>query len=514
MKLLSTFLILYLTTQITFGQEFSKNFDSASGFISFTNAFKTNDSGYVVFGERSMINNKWDEIFVKLNSFGDTVFTTIISTNENRFQPPSIVQSLTDSSFYLINSVIASNSRDSIAFLVKLNSLGEIIWQKQYAIQNSTVRFTNIKLVTPDSIFITGTITDGITYANEGIFLKLDTTGAITDQFSFGSNLVNDFIVLPNHNIVFAGSSFDQNTGFYVGTAFEATSELDTVWSYSDGGPIGDQGFEKVIQLANGQFWIVCTAINAFNQIFYSSIYTFDSTGNYLFTLNFNLPSVINTIYSNIQNSSEGGCIISYQRAPAGINAILTIDSTLSISGFKVDPNLSNEFGSLITLPNYTTENFIAGRNKIFKYNSQIDNCHLIDSICVCDTGALHFPFTPYVFPNRSSYQIYNNPGNLTVSHGMIVTNDCLTLSLNESTIIPVEVYPNPADHNLTIHLNEQIEKSSLKIYNTYSLLVKEIVLSNLQDANVDVSNLSPGMYFYSIELRNKISFSGKIIIE
>ena len=156
MKLLSTFLILYLTTQITFGQEFSKNFDSASGFISFTNAFKTNDSGYVVFGERSMINNKWDEIFVKLNSFGDTVFTTIISTNENRFQPPSIVQSLTDSSFYLINSVIASNSRDSIAFLVKLNSLGEIIWQKQYAIQNSTVRFTNIKLVTPDSIFITG----------------------------------------------------------------------------------------------------------------------------------------------------------------------------------------------------------------------------------------------------------------------------------------------------------------------------------------------------------------------
>jgi len=512
MKLLIVLSIFFISSKITCGQEFSKEFNNATGFVLFTKAFKTNDSGYVVFGKRNIINNKWDEILVKLNSVGDTVFTTILSANES-IANPSIVQSISDSSFFVVGGIQNAISFDSIAFLAKINSMGEIIWQKQYSIQDSAISFTNLKLIAPDSLFIIGAVTDG-SYISEGFLLKMDNAGTITDQISFNETRVNDFIVLPNHNIVFAGSSYDTNTGFDAGTAFETTSEGDTIWSYTDGGPIGDQGFDNVIQQSNGQFWMICTAINGFNQIFYSSIYTFDSTGNYIYTLNFNIPSVYNTTYSNIQNSSDGGCIISYQKAQSGINGILTIDSTLAISGFKIDPNLSNEFGSLITLPTYPTENFIAGRNKIFKYNSLIDNCHLIDSICVCDTGALHFPFTPQFTPHRSNYQFNIDPGNLTITHGLIVTDDCLSLAVKEPIKIPVEVFPNPAHNNLTIHLSEKSKKNVLKFYNLYSHLVKQIELYNLQDANIDVSDFTPGLYFYSITASNKNVYSGKIVIE
>ncbi|MBK6990242.1 MAG: T9SS type A sorting domain-containing protein [Bacteroidetes bacterium] len=35
-----------------------------------------------------------------------------------------------------------------------------------------------------------------------------------------------------------------------------------------------------------------------------------------------------------------------------------------------------------------------------------------------------------------------------------------------------------------------------------------------MQDANIDVSDFTPGLYFYSITASNKNVYSGKIVIE
>jgi len=59
-------------------------------------------------------------------------------------------------------------------------------------------------------------------------------------------------------------------------------------------------------------------------------------------------------------------------------------------------------------------------------------------------------------------------------------------------------VYPNPVSNTLNLSSKENIEASSINIYNTLGQLV--LVIPNAQNTkSIDVSSLSAGNYFIKI---------------
>jgi type IX secretion system substrate protein/nidogen-like len=101
-----------------------------------------------------------------------------------------------------------------------------------------------------------------------------------------------------------------------------------------------------------------------------------------------------------------------------------------------------------------------------------------------------------------------------TITYTIDVTRDCLTAGINEPAVKnDFSVYPNPADKNLTIKLEDVTDVTFVKMYDVLGSQVFSAGL-NAYKTDIDVSGFAKGMYF--IELfkgANPVSVK-KIIIE
>jgi len=83
-------------------------------------------------------------------------------------------------------------------------------------------------------------------------------------------------------------------------------------------------------------------------------------------------------------------------------------------------------------------------------------------------------------------------------------------LSTSEFQLNKVSIYPNPANTEVTISIDDELLGSSFVLYNQLGQNVfKSTILNSLQ--NVNLSNLSNGIYHYSISNASK-SVQGKLI--
>jgi len=116
------------------------------------------------------------------------------------------------------------------------------------------------------------------------------------------------------------------------------------------------------------------------------------------------------------------------------------------------------------------------------------------------------------LIPNNASILFDSNPA--------IVTNTFNTKFINALSTTNFELgdfvmYPNPADSNVHISLknaNENIE--SLTITDVLGKTIKNIKNITSNEMNVDVSNLTRGVYFVEITSENKMKLVKKLVIQ
>jgi hypothetical protein len=108
-------------------------------------------------------------------------------------------------------------------------------------------------------------------------------------------------------------------------------------------------------------------------------------------------------------------------------------------------------------------------------------------SITIVDTG---------------TYQVWVNQGigfiSSEIFHISNLAAMCNTSQIKQITNPKVQLYPNPATEYITIEFTEP-QKTPVQIYNNYGRLVKEITLEDSQNSQrftIDISELSPGLYF------------------
>jgi hypothetical protein len=93
-----------------------------------------------------------------------------------------------------------------------------------------------------------------------------------------------------------------------------------------------------------------------------------------------------------------------------------------------------------------------------------------------------------------------------------VVVGADLSSGIKENEITAVSIYPNPAKEQITITTGTLLENASVRIMNITGKVVTGENSINGNSLLMNVSGLSPGIYF--IELKNKNSFSRQKFIK
>jgi len=108
---------------------------------------------------------------------------------------------------------------------------------------------------------------------------------------------------------------------------------------------------------------------------------------------------------------------------------------------------------------------------------------------------------------------VFTDFGGMTTGKSYFNITNITTVGIPENNISKtINVYPNPANTNITINVTGFKNNSSLNIYNTNGQLIKtQTVINGIQ--TISVEDMPKGLYIYTINDDTK-TINGKLVIE
>lgn len=177
----------------------------------------SNDNGFVVFGQtcnQIQSGKKCNYFLMKLDSNANKQWHQIYKQSNTSFENPNSVIQLPDGTFYLFGQTTLNSLMKW--FLVKTDSLGNLLWQKTY---NKYPRQAGITIIRSDGnrILLGGSYSTDASGGTAGVVrgcaMLIDTSGIEIWSNSYGGNDKCEFtsIVRFNDKFIFAGTnnSFD-----------------------------------------------------------------------------------------------------------------------------------------------------------------------------------------------------------------------------------------------------------------------------------------------------------------
>ncbi len=168
-----------------------------------------------------------------------------------------------------------------------------------------------------------------------------------------------------------------------------------------------------------------------------------------------------------------------------------------------VSPDSINNLGinpiELIIYGNHT--HFMADSNAILIswYDTNMDSINIVnDSLLKCYLS-LPMPMKNVVSPN-TKFSIYNpTDGLLQYPFRLDMYS---VIENNKMEFNDIKCYPNPSSNYIQIESKEFLsnEDISISLYSTSGVLVKQIVFKNRSRIQIDISDLSTGLYFVSVQ--------------
>ena len=133
------------------------------------------------------------------------------------------------------------------------------------------------------------------------------------------------------------------------------------------------------------------------------------------------------------------------------------------------------------------------------------ENCHYINQ--VTESTALENGGLAIICDNF--YSSWNmSPSSTSV---FILQHDGTSVAENTSMFRPYSFYPNPADDNINIRFSPDINCEKVEIYGIDGKLYHE---QNFNMENINVSNLSNGIYMMKVTLDNGNTYTEKVVIK
>ncbi|MDP3927498.1 MAG: T9SS type A sorting domain-containing protein [Bacteroidota bacterium] len=463
MKHIATFLLLLLTTiangQVLFNYTYPKvNFDYGAAVI------ERLDGKYLIVGSsRSQFVSDYDVNVLLVDSVGGLIWDKYIGQSPRMEFAYSLIETK-DSNFVITGRVNSSNP-----YLMKFNSTGNLIWEKEY-----------------QSYFWAEGFSVGQTYDSGYFFVVPDTSTTL-----FVTNAIGDTLWTKRYNSVICRSVIQTtDSGFAItGSTVPTTgnqeivlvkinSSGDTLWTRTFGGE-GKDNANSIQQLSDNGYLI---AGNYDHQLFDVEKETFiirtDSVGNTVWTKkrylgiahfikecknnNGYILSTTNYAMGWIPNTDEYYLVITKLDTLGNIEWIRNFDGYAYSLGNNITQ--TSDGGYLLT---GSIKNDIATANIVLIKLDSIGN---------------------YV----SSIIDISNPINSQVIAFPNPTTDEINFSIGSSAVGKI---------------------MQMKIYNSYGQEIKTVNEISETHFKLDVNSFSKGLYFYKLTTTDKQTLTGKFMV-
>ncbi|CAL2081418.1 T9SS type A sorting domain-containing protein [Tenacibaculum sp. 190524A05c] len=448
--------------------------------------------------------------------------------------------------------------------LLKISSEGNVLWSQKIADQISvtdmSLMYSNGNVYLLGNFLKTANINDKITltskqywdcysriyrYGMDYYLAKFDIEGNLSKVVSFGSEY-HDYVasatIDENSNIYFTGGSeFHTCTTRYTHIT-KYNSDLELQW-------------EKVISKEENN-----------SQLIYPSNIYYSKLSNKLYLWGYNLLGVIHDEYqipaspcssyssgvgaganlmeftvnegkfikyrhfANCTSNSVWQVGGTYERITTNKAGIVEVeDSLIILSSIHGSMEFDNgQFESTYVISQYNEkiwdENLFLMKVNKENFNSEFiekfygdrvyENGPSIDNpfkIILEDNNIYLSAFFECSPINVFDTTIVNNSGNNDSDILISKINLSNTLSINENvTLSKFKIYPNPAKHNVIITNPNDFIKY-VKVYSITGSLVQTNI-ANSNDININISDLSNGLYFFNIKTNNGTS-TKKVLI-
>jgi hypothetical protein len=248
-----TFSSLLLYTQNTFEKRFTINSHSTSNSV-----LQLSDESYVLVGSdrKSTTNNDRDVLLLKLDQLGNISWSKHFGSEYHEFGRD--VQQTIDNGFIIVGSSANNSSDDSDVYLIKTDSIGNLIWEHLYDIFEYDEGLS-VKQTKDSGFIITGEsrISNGPNTNHHLLIIKTNILGEIEWQKVFS----NDYeggksIIQANDNgYIICGYTRVENDDWSNILVMKVDENGDSLWSKNYGGPLKEFG-TSIKQLKNNDLII------------------------------------------------------------------------------------------------------------------------------------------------------------------------------------------------------------------------------------------------------------------
>jgi len=319
-KLLSILIFLSIGftsyAQIAFNKvyDFNNNYDGAAEII------ETSDGNYLFVGASNF--SPYRNLIVKLNQQGDTIWSKKYDLSIGGDNAVGVVE-LVSGDYVLCGTLHDTATATANAYLMKINAQGDSLWMKQYGgLDNEWSQ--SVTKSHDGGFIVAGRIIDinPPNYTNAWVF-KTDSLGNMLWQKQFDPHGLNDLfekvIITPDSGIVCAGETLLSATNSE-NFVIKLTQQGDTIWTKQFGGAEGDITFDINLTANNGFVGCGASVINSKQR---ASVYRLDSLGDLIWSKDFApLPSqYLNYSFSAIHELSNGN----FMAAGADYDLALTV---------------------------------------------------------------------------------------------------------------------------------------------------------------------------------------------
>lgn len=383
----------------------------------------------------------------------------------------------------LITGLTVFNSNWSF-FLLKTDTLGNIIWFKQYP---QPIDAVTVRELSNGDIMVAGSFAYAFQFI-QPIALRFDSSGNLIwakiyiyavgmfDNQNSTLEFIHDF---GNGNILLAGRSD------YSGIA--SLGFMDSYVLMVNNA--GDIGWSKTF----GEFqhdWAYDYAVSSNNQLVICG-----STGSFFNYSNYGFVQVIDT---------SGSLVSSYAFGDTAAQEQLTLTGFREISGNK---NMVIGFKTMAGLFNLFVTDYSAGN---------IGSCP-VHPVSFLSSDASGYPVHSFSFVADSSLIPYTNSDSFSSYSGIDDSVLCASItSVDENSSLPlnqITVFPNPASELLHIQLlTKEKENTTVEVYNLIGEKVSGYDLKPGANA-LNVSGIAPGIYFLKFFSSSGIITIRKIMI-
>lgn len=449
---------------------------------------QTSDGGYIVAGYTSSINGdvsanngSRDVWVVKLNNLG--VIEWDKSYGGTGSDEAYDIQQTTDGGYILTgmsdsNDLFGTGNGNDDILVIKTNSTGVVEWGKKFG-TSSGERGHSIKQTSDGMYIVTGFVGGGGTWV-----AKLDSVGNLDINWAnttFSGSQSYSVEETSDGGYVLAGYSINGSNGIDV-RVFKLNATSSVLWDYNFGGTSADYGY-SMQETTDGGFIVAgmtqSTDGDITNNYGNQDFWVFKLNASGIMQWQKTYGGTQNDFATSVKQTDDGGYIVVGQ-TNSDDNDVSGNPGSYIYDYWVIK---LNETGQL------QWQSCLGGSGN--DYGSSIQQ--------TTDGG--------YITAGRSFSNNYDVSGNNGNYDFWVAKLEAETLSLNDVFNQELNVYPNPVSETLYIPNTSNIK--SVKIYDTTG----KCVINQKTVDYIDVRSLQPGIYFLKV-LQGNLELTKKVIID